>query len=218
MALVLVPLDRILPLILPNAPGCPHMTALLHARMAAVEFCERTRCWRHATTLTVTGVDEALVTPAEAAIHEIETASANGVPLTPTQFTDIVRWGAGGGPPQYITQTNANSVSVFPNEGEVELELTLFLKPRSDSARGTDPADPLRDPYDVVPDWMISQHADILAAGALSRVLLIPDQPWTDPKAAAFHLARFLEGKTDKFASNLRGQQRARARTRAHWF
>ena len=42
-----VQLSQFLHMVLPYAPGLPVMTAEHELRLAAIEFCERTRCWRH---------------------------------------------------------------------------------------------------------------------------------------------------------------------------
>ena len=61
-------LQTLFPLILPKAPGCPGVTAAQQARLAAIEFCERSRCWREITTVTVDAAGEAaLVAPPEQA-------------------------------------------------------------------------------------------------------------------------------------------------------
>ena len=205
-------LQTLFPLILPKAPGCPGVTAAQQARLAAIEFCERSRCWREITTVTVDAAGEAaLVAPPEAAIFEIEQAEANGAPLLPTQHTRIHDLPAGA--PAYITQVNPNAITVFPTLGPVDVRLSLFLKPTLLDEFGTDPTDPLFNRYDVVPDWLLTQHGHRIADGALGRILAIPGEPWTDLQRAAYHAGLFEEACTSNFRQQIRGQQRARRRS-----
>ncbi|TRW94923.1 hypothetical protein FNJ84_17680 [Paracoccus sp. M683] len=208
-------LNTLLPLILPKATNCPPSVAAQQARMAAIEFCERTRCWRQVSTVTVTGPNEALtVAPPEAAIYEIESASfgEGDTPLYPTQHTDLL--GMRTGRPAYITQVSPNQVTIFPFDQAVDLDISLFLKPRVEDEYGTDPLDPLFNRYDVVPDWMLTQHGHRLVDGALGRILAIPNQPWTDMARAGYHAGLFNDACNAKFHQQVRGQQRARARSR----
>ncbi|UFM64242.1 hypothetical protein LOS78_01845 [Paracoccus sp. MA] len=207
-----------LPLILPFCPECPDFLAEQHARFAAIEFCERSRAWRHLTTVSLpegsAGVG-VMVAPDTAAIHEIEFAEINGKKLTPVQFSTI--GAAPEGRPEYITQTAPNEVRVLPFEPG-SLEISVFLKPLTGSQYGTDPESPLFDRYNVVPDFLVDMHGATIAAGALAALLSIPDEPWTDKKEAAKYEARFREKLDSAFRWNMRGQQRAPIRNMSRWF
>ena len=97
--------------------------------------------------------------------------------------------------------------------GPVDVKLSLFLKPTLKDEFGTDPTDPLFNRYDVVPDWMLTQHGHRLADGALGRILAIPGEPWTDLQRAAYHAGLFDEACTSNFRQQIKGQQRARRRS-----
>lgn len=215
------PLRDFLPLVLPHAPTCPRPVAEQYLRLAAIEWCERTRCWRHIASTTLTNAqDEVIAAPDYATVHEIETAYFNGVELTPTQFSSAdpadMDAAAGLGTPKYITQTAPNTVRVIPFAAG-SLDLTLFLKPRSGTEYGTDPLDPLQDKYNVVPEHIFIQNAEAVAEGALARLLLLKDVAWFNPKLALFYRDRFDNACTGKFNSEIRGQQRASARSTAHF-
>lgn len=71
--------DQFLPMILPYAPGLPTMTAEHAVRLAAIEFCERTRCWRHAVDVVFSADNhQAVVAPDYATIHQFEFAVFSG--------------------------------------------------------------------------------------------------------------------------------------------
>lgn len=207
-----------LPLILPFCPFCPDFVAEQMARLAAIEFCERSRAWRHLTTVSLqegsAGVG-IMVAPDTAAIHEIEFAEFDGHPLTAIQFSTMKE--VPEGRPRYIAQTAPNEVIVTPFTAG-SLEVSLFLKPLASTEFGTDAADPLFDRFNVVPDFLVSIHGATIAAGALSKILAMPRQPWTDPKSAKDYELRFSEKLDGSFRQNMRGQQRAPIRTKPRWF
>ena len=48
-----IQLTKFLPMVLPHVPECPHGVATFNLRLAAIEFCERTLCWRHLAKVTI---------------------------------------------------------------------------------------------------------------------------------------------------------------------
>ena len=209
--LLFLRLDDLMPLARPYAQRCPDFLIAQAARMAAVEFCERTRCWRHLIEFDATGPITTDLIPLEAVIWEIESASADGAPLTPVQHTAVAMDETETGTPRYISQINPWGVLVhpFPATGPVRMKMTVFLKPRSDVVVGLDADDPLHDALNVVPEWMMQQHAERLVDGALSRVLMMEGESWFSPQRAAVHRQAFDAALNRNFAANMRGQQRA---------
>jgi hypothetical protein len=215
------PLRDFLPLVLPHAQYCPRPVAEQYLRLAAIEWCERTRCWRHVSTMDLTEQGEAIVSPDYATIFEIESAefsseTVSSTELVATQFTQISLSDAEameGNAPRYITQVSPNSVTVLPFMVG-SLSLSLFLKPRAGTEYGNDPADPLQDKYNVIPEHVFIQSAEKIAEGALARLLAIKDTKWHDPKMAGYYAGRFNEACDRHFSSELRGQQRAPRRSR----
>lgn len=216
-----------LPLVLPHAPQCPGPVALQYLRLAAVEWCERTRCWREVVTTAIAQQNAAIVAPVYATIHEIEqaefTSTTTGpIKLTPTQFSsltmsELADTTAEAGAPRYITQSSPNTVAVYPYQAG-SLEMSLFLKPVSGTEYGTNPADPLQDKFNVVPAHIFTQSAEKVAWGALGRLLNLAKSDWYDPQNAAIFFAKFNDACDDSFRSELRGQHRAPVRTRASFF
>lgn len=210
--------SEFLPMIRPYAAGVPDFVSEHCVRLAAIEFCERTRCWRAMTTVTT---DEfgAAVLPYQfyAAIHEIEFAYFEGTQLKPTQFSEIDHGldaadPSTAGVPIYITQVGPDRVTVWPFAAG-SLKLSLFLKPRNGQSFGDDIEDPLKDAYNIVPDFMLEQHGENIAYGALARILAIPGEKFSDPNAAAIYANGFEEYCQSKFNTAVRGQQRASRRT-----
>lgn len=214
--------SEFLPMVLPYAAGCPDFVAEQHIRLAAIEFCERTRCWRYIAKAAFDTNNETIISPDYATIHEIENAWWNEeVRLTPLQFndahpSDLTETTDQGGPPRHFTQLNDNSITVLPL-GAGDLRLTVFLKPRSGSSFGYDAGFPLRDYYNQVPRFLFLQHAEAIANGALERILRLPGQDFSNPGQAAVHRQLFDQAMDKMFSHNLRGQQRARRRTKTQF-
>lgn len=216
-----------LPYVMPHAPGAPSIVAEQQIRLAAIEFCERTKCWRKISTAQITTENQvAIVAPDYAAIHQIEFASftPNGYPkypLEPTQYSDMSDAHRGmidqPGPPKYVTQVTPNTVTIYPLL-EGELDLSLFLKPRigSDFQVGTND-DPIVDAFNVVPDFMLTQWGEAISCGALSKLLMQPQTRWYDPDRANYYFQKFERACDNHFAYAMKGQQRAPVRTRPRY-
>jgi len=204
--------------ILPYAQHASVPLLRKYARLAAIEFCERTRCWREMVTVTVDEQNEAIVAPSHASIHQIEEATfGDGIILTPTQFTDTTLLERSEqGTPQYITQTNPNSVALVPWTIGT-LTLSLFLKPRSETQMRTAIlSGETVDALDVVPEFMFNQHAQKIADGALARLLMVPGQPFTNPSEGMRRSIMFDKHCDAQFASNITMQHRPPARSRMY--
>lgn len=218
------PLSDLLPLVVPHVATAPRPAIEQALRLSAIEWCERTRCWRHITTLAIDARRKAVAAPPYATIHRIESARWNGeYDLTPVQFTqtDIIEGeDADSAPPAYLTQVSPNEVSVHPFE-EGTLTLSAFLKPRSAPQPGTgygdDPADPLASSWNVVPEHVLIQSGEDVAAGALYRMMMTPGKDWTNFELGADHRARFNIAANDAYGREMRGQQRAPVRTTPIW-
>lgn len=210
----------LMPYILPKAPTVPLPFASFQARLAVIEFCERTRCWRHIIEKNLGASGTAIVTPLSATIHQFEEATLNGAVLTPTQFTDVqpteLMGATEAGVAKYITQINPGTVAVYPAQAGT-LRLSCFLKPRHGQNIGCDASDPLADGFDVLPAFMVTQYATALADGALYRIMSTSGQDFTDLTMAGIHKAAFDSACNDHFGTNMRGQQRAPIRTSARF-
>lgn len=216
------PLSAFLPIVLPYVTGCPDFLAVAQLRLAAIEFCERTKCWRSISSTVLAANGQALVTPATATIHLIEEATLDGRKLEPTQFTDIapdeLASQAATGLPSYITQIEAGKVQIYPFTAGGTLRVSAFLKPRSDAAFNTDPLNPLDDANAVVPDFLFMQDAEAIAHGAIGRLYALPAQKFSNDQKAAAYLGLFNQACNARFARHMTGQQCAPMRVTSRWF
>lgn len=189
------------------------ITALLNGTMETTDygllFAIGGQVFRAAGTLRAIEAD--MEAPTVAVIHEIEFAEFEGSPLTPVQFSAIGP--ESQGKPRYISQVQPNAITLWPFKSG-RLLLSMFLKPSSATLFGTVEGDPLADKFNVIPDFFASQHGQTLAMGALSRILSMPGEPWTNEAKAAQYEMRFQEKLNGSFRTNMRGQQRAPIRTK----
>jgi hypothetical protein len=218
---ITVSLSKFLPMVLPHAPECPPAIATFNLRLAAIEFCERTLCWRHMATVNLDRDGKSLIAPHYAAIHRIESAVFDDeITLEPLQYSDVdekTMENTAGTPPKYITQAEYNTVRILPFK-EGTLSLSLFLKPVNGMEMQQDDDGIVADAYDVVPEFIYKMHAEQIAAGALARLLAQPGKPWSDMDAALLYGQRFNGLMDQHFSVSLTGQQRARRRTKYNDF
>ena len=210
----------LLPYILPKVPTAPLPFVEFQARLAAIEFCERTRCWRHIITAQVTAQNRTVTAPPYATIHEFEEVTLDGRELQPTQFIDADPQELMG--PQesnqacYVAQINPGQVAVYPFQAGT-LRISCFLKPRHGQNIGNDFEDPLNYSFNVLPAFMVTQFASALAAGALARILETERADFFSTQMAAKYRAELEDACNGHFSKNMRGQQRAPMRVKPRW-
>lgn len=213
-------LDDLLPQVLPHAVGCPTVYALQCLRRAAIEWCERTRCWRHQTEFTMAAQDHVVVVPDYASIYEIEQAEWNGKELSSVQFSETTaddRGVGGRGNPYAITQSAPGSVMLIPFQPGT-VALSLFLKPKHGTSYDVTGASPFHDTLNVLPSPVFEQDADHIAHGGLQRILSTPGKEWTNIELAGWFDSQFERAASSRQTRSITGQQRAPLRTVPRWF
>jgi hypothetical protein len=202
-------IEALLPRVLRHAPACPEVLALSYLRDAAKEFCRRTKLWRLSDSIELPAEGEdILCAPQGSFILKIVAARIEGASLTPvtTSWLDLDRPGwrddeAGSGA-RYVTQTAPDTIRVVPiQEGTLLFELVLSP---------TDAADQL-------PDFMVDQHAEVIANGAAGKMLKTPSD-FANPQLGEDFEQQF-KGELDRLSISARkGQQNAPLRTRGSYF
>lgn len=204
-------LEDFLTKVLPFAPGCPEPTALEHIRNAAIEFCEETKLWRFDDTFEAGDEPNIVCAPQGAVIHQIERCDFNGRKLDPAGIgwldEHMPDWRSDErtsvGAPSYFTQVCPDTVRVVPHQAG-RLKVWLRLKPAEDAEQ--------------LPDFIASQHRNLIGWGALAGLLMLPGQPFSDPNRATYFQARFDQALGRKTRLQSTGQQRAPIRTKATFF
>lgn len=228
-------LRDLLPLVTPLLPGCSDIQALQALRLSAIDWCERTRCWRFAVEPGVatyiitpeTLIDSGqtisieanyIAAPAYGVVHEIEHVHVDGEPVSPVVYTDVVPLGIdAGSSARYMTQIRPGTLLLYPAlDGEITL--SLYLKPRPPHEHAyTVAAGLVLDAYDELPAEVVGHHSEPIAWGALSRLYLQAAEPWADAALAALYEGKVTDRADTQAVKAIRGQQRAPLRARVQW-
>lgn len=226
----MIPITSFFPLVKVYASEVPDPVAEQMIRLAAVEFCERTRCWRHIINRNIDafnggcGSPQIRVLPPYATIFQFEFAYFNGRKLESLQFSEVDVQPPESGPefgnPDWITQSEPGTVRLLPApDYSGVLNMSVFLKPvSSDDWHGAAYDTSEDDELNLLPDFLLSQQGEAISHGALARILAIPNQTYTDPARSEFYRMSFANKLDHRFDNNTLGQQRAQPRSKPHNF
>lgn len=193
--------------ILPRVKGAAMPVIDQAIREAANEFFRRTRLWRCDDEFKVSRQeDEFVAAPSGSAIFEFEDVRFNGDIVEPKSIAwlndNVPRWRElDADIPKWVTQTSPNTLRLVPGAAGT-VSVSLFLELSNDAERA--------------PDFMINQHAKLIADGALGELFTIPGDH-ANPGLAQFHTNRFQARLDSLFDSHAAGQQSAPTRTRARF-
>lgn len=194
------------PFVLPFAPSCPEPVMVQYLREAAIKFCERSRSWRSDTVYPLITPEISIMSSCDAVIVDIESVRWRqdagdqwGMKLDPVPYDEVAGEYRDGNP-RYYAQMNEGKLQVSPfTPGE--LRVVMYLKPD-------------RQTFEL-PDYLIELHPEIIAAGALAQILMLPGYDFAEPNLAMVKLNDFNSACDSHFRDNNRGQQRARNRSKA---
>ena len=199
----MVELADFLPYILPHAQSAPHPAIYQNLRSAAIEFCRSTRSWRHAAVFPVLDDTNIVVPlPIGANLFEVDKAWLGTRQLDPLPYADV-DLDREPGLAQFLSCVTGNEFVLSPPESG-DLRMTMFLEPARD--------------VEELPDYLYHDHAETLAHGALAKLLILPNQPYTNPAMAGNFAALYQMAVDRLFSNNVRGKQRAPLRSRASFY
>jgi hypothetical protein len=177
-------LDEVLPS-LASDPSDPVTENAI--KRAVIECCAGSWIWRHIPDPIDVTAGEAvylLEPPTGSDIAVVMAAQFNTVPLDnrSTSWLDreIPGWRSIRKTPKYFTQVNPEEIilAAVPDISMTgALTMTLALQP---SQRASD-----------FPSWIFNKYIYELADGALSKLMLMPEQPWTDIRNGTDRRMRF---------------------------
>lgn len=200
--------DTLLPRINTRAPQAPEPAAIDAIREAVIDLCEKGRVWPFDVDVPLTTAEaEDIPVPAGAALVEIKTVRYDGRRLQPRVVYDLEdRFSAVNTPgaPAYYAQKLEGTLIVKPPAPGAVVKVSGFLKPDLGATEA--------------PDFVLREHRELIADGALARLLLIPGQAWSNPQLGAYHEGRWQQQLDHILARFLQGQQRAPLRTRPQYF
>lgn len=182
--------------VLIEVPGCAEISALLAIKDTCIEFCEKSLILvRDHDPITVyqNEVDYDLEAPAGTVVVKVMRAWIENTPLDPA-FPDVVKdasvynrlyssFQAAPSMPQRYLQKSERTISVWPLPDKTYsngLTLRVAVKPTRDSTS--------------VDDVIYEDYADVIAAGALSKLMRSSGKPYTDLRLAEDRRREFLSG------------------------
>jgi len=159
----------------------------------ARDFCKQTRAWRSTITETVTAdtltVD--VTPPTEGELVDVVTASLDSQPLekkTEFQLDEIdPDWRTVAGTPFAILLGDDTDQVIVAGLSSTTYTAGLTIRAAWQPILGAATLD----------GKLVSQFSDALVRGALGRLYLMPDQPWTSENKAGFYMTWYENDVND---------------------
>lgn len=201
-------LEQFLPYVEPHVVGMPLPGILQEIRQALSDFCEKSRVWKVKGSVSVrAGVADYEIPADDGGITVvIEEAVLNGHVLRPTAPDALKQewpnWMAATGTPVRYTQLDPDNLTLVPIpviDQPDGLKLRCCYKPDR-AARS-------------VPEFIFQQYAEVIAHGALARLLMTNPLHAANPKAAGYHQQQFDAGVYKALHEADKGFTRAPRRT-----
>lgn len=171
----------------PECPRAPDDQIKLKIRSAVMDFCERTRRYKYdVAPISIVAAQHTygVAVPSERIMVDVLSAFVNKIEIYPRstrQLDEELReWRTATGAAVYYYVPDQNQIRIvrIPTEAIANgLELTVALKPARIS--------------EDCPDWILEDHAETIAHGALARLFSMRGVPWSDPQMAGAHESRF---------------------------
>lgn len=202
-------LDEVLPYLAADPSNPVTENAI---KRAVIEFCAGSWIWKHLPDGQTTFAGEPtydLEPLTGSDVSVVMHVAYDGVPLLhkPLEWLDVElpRWRSTTGTPKYFSQINSEQIVLapIPDAGLINgLTMTLALQP-SQTATG-------------FPSWIGNQYFEDLANGALARLMLMPNKPWTDLQNGAARQMVFNAAVSNAKANAVRSLARAEIHTKSH--
>ena len=202
-------LDEVLPYLAADPSNPVTENAI---KRAVIEFCAGSWIWKYLPdpSSTVSGEAEYdLEPPAGTDVTVVMHVALDGVALShkPLEWLDmeLPRWRTTTGTTKYFSQINSEQIVLAPTPDTSMtdgLSMTLALQP-SQTATG-------------FPSWISNQYFEDLANGAISKLMLMPNKPWTDLQTGADRRNTFQAAIANARASAVRSLARAEIHSKSH--
>lgn len=172
----------------PLVPGCPDPVVERAICDAAIEFCEMTQAFQERASLNIkTSKPTYPLTPSNGiAGMVLGVTGANERVIAPVYIDALTNaygeeWKNHTGTPKHYLADDEDTLRLYPiPEADESGTLTIVTRPsRSDSE------------WD---DRLYERYGEIIADGALGRLLLQTGTTWADPESGQFRRAKFQQG------------------------
>lgn len=161
----------------PETQGAPDFLIERAIRDSAIEFCRRTGVYipEPENVTIIIGINEYDVTlPSGTELNYITDVFANQTKLSPVSYNELLeRLGdeTEKGTPKYYSQRDNKAFFVAPIPSAADTFRVLYsLKPTSTSKS--------------IPDSVGKEHQEAITQGALYRLQMMPNQPFSNPGSA----------------------------------
>ena len=178
--MAMMPMLDLVPEIVVDIPNCPNPVALRALRDTMMDFCRRSESWIVYDDFAVTVAsqpDVVLNLLDNTRIVKILSLTHNGTPLQPASEkvldNQIHSWRSEEGIPRAFFEMLGNKVRLYPIPEETKVGLvkgSIALAPTRSATEMDE---------DLVDNWL-----EGIVAGAQHRLMMMPNQPWTDPNRA----------------------------------
>lgn len=162
--------------VLPYLPGAEKPIVDFHIRRAVREFLKRTTVWREVFSFN-TMIDEATyqLNPTQGAVGTVMNVSIDTRWARPLAENKRDPYRSAGKPDSWY--------SLLPSV------ITLFPKPNAEVPVLVEAAItvPLDSNDMFIPDNIMEEHAEAIAAGVISAMMLMPGKPWSQREAGAMY-------------------------------
>jgi hypothetical protein len=178
--------------ILQNATGAPREAAKVELLHAIKDFCSRSGVWVETVTFQVTegGDPYTIPMPAGSSVAQIDMAYMGDQQLTPVSMhgRPLQRLG-----PYYTFHYGPETIELADPVVGQTVTLRVWAQPLT---------------LDDTPAFIYDKYPLAITSEALSRMMLSPDRPYTNPALAAVHHRRFVREVTLAKRAALGGNSR----------
>lgn len=205
------PYDNFLPEVLPYVPECPELVALNAIRNAVIEFCNKSMWLVSEQTFDLVGLQrdyQPLTLPVDTELVRVQDAWYDHIALKPAGEEDLKRlygfdWRVVTGRPAYYTQLLPDTICLCPiplqdEAGAIDMIVAIMPVRSSTSCDTT-----------LYERWL-----EGIACGAKARLMMLPQQSYSDAQAAMANKAMFNTAIGEARIERNRGMTRATLRVR----
>lgn len=217
MARSYIKIENLLPDLLRDCPGVPRAVALHELRMAAIQFCIETRFWREnivpiqtQMNIEVTEYEVFCLAP-ETQVVSMITLQADGRPLEAHTEDNLDRnetgWRSLTGVPKRFIAPSAAWIRPFPIAVDAVVTLTgkIAVAPTPTG--------------NFLLDDLYNLHGSDIASLAKSRLMLMPNKPWSNENLAIYYGGMASRGQVKATTTASKNFSAAPQRgTKANWF
>lgn len=194
------------PSVLTELPGVSTLQAEEKIRAAVIDLCRKAKIWTHEDDPTATMAQARsydINTPSGSALVEIRALHLNGKPLGATTEDDS-NYRTEYGTPEFYFQVSPEFVALWPvPDAEYLFTMDLTLAPSRTST--------------TFPSWIAERYHDAIVAGAKSRLMGMPGQPWSNIQLAVHYAGLFNNEVAEAKSDTARSFVRAPMRTTPHY-